>query len=223
MPPRRRAPARRGRPAKPRFALKSHPRRRMLYNPQPVFTETFKATTLTANAGFNLSSVISQVPQVSQYSNLYQKYRIIKAVWLMFPTWSGGEQQNVAVFNAASGPSVPPGLYSVGTSRVVFAINDTPAQTLPTSENEVLQDTGCKVKFLDKKLTITNHPTADLKDANGVQMTLKKKFINFATTGNPDVTHYGVNGWITQPVSGTGTAQQYAVYCKLTFQLADPR
>jgi len=196
----------------------------MLYNPQPVFTETFKATTLSANAGFNLSSVISQVPQLSQYSNLYQKYRILKAMWLIFPTWSGGEQQNVAIFNSASGPTVPPGLYNVGTSRVAFVINDSPDQVLPVSEAAVLQDNGCKIKFLDKKLTIMNRPVPDVKDSNGVQMTFKGKYINFASSGNPDVTHYGVDGWITQPVSGaTGPAQQYEVYCKLTFQLADPR
>lgn len=218
MPPRRK-PARRGR--KPRYALASVPRRRMLYNPQPMFTETFRfANDLLPNAGFLLTANIGNIPQLTQYSGLYQKYRIMKAVFLLMPTWTGGENQNTAIFNSASGPTVPPGLTSVGTSRIVSVQDTSPDQSTPTSEAAVLQENGCRIRFLDKMVKLTCSPVPDLKDANGAQLTLKKKYVNFAS---PNIAHYGVRGWITQAIS-TGTSSiTYAVYCKLTFQLAEPR
>jgi len=218
MPPRTRAPARRrGRPAKSRYALTSPMRRRMLYNPQPVFTETYAVTNpLLPNAAFQLSPSIDSVPQITQYSNLYQKYRILKAQWIIMPQWTGGTDQNAALYNASQT------IAHVGTSRVVYAINDTPAQINPGSEADVLKDNGCKIRFLDKKLVITHRPVPDTKDQNGVQMTFKSKFVNFSTAG-VNVTHYGVVGWITQYIALGTVATPYQVYCKLTFQLADPR
>jgi len=217
MPPRRLQQAKRGRPSKPKYALSSYPRRRMLFNPQPVFTESFKiATPINSNQGFLLSPSMDLIPQLGQYTSLYQKYKILKAVWLIMPQWTGGTDQNAALYNS----SVP--VVNVGTSRVVYAVNDTPAQTVPASEAIVLQDNGCKIRFLDKKLTIHNRPVPDTKDANGVQMTFSNKFINFASTG-PNITHYGVAGFISQYVGGGTAVQPYEVYCKLTFQLADPK
>ena len=212
MPPRK-TQLKRGRPSKPRFALMSAPRRRMLYNPAPVFTETYLAQTITANSAFSLVSTIDQVPQLAQYTALYQKYKILKAQWLIMPEFTGGTEQNRAVANVVA--PIP----SVGTSRVVFAINDTPSQVPPASEAVVLQDNGCKIKFLDRKLVIHNRPVPNTLDANGVQMTFKQKYINFAV---PNVAHYGVVGWISQPLIGS-TPTNFYVYCKLTFQLSDPR
>ena len=222
MPPRK-THAKRGRPRKPRFALMSAPRRRMLYNPQPVFTETFKSTTIQSGLGFSLVCSMANVPQISQYSNLYQKYRILKAQWILLPSYSGGTDENVAEYNQSTLPvgTIP----SHGTARVVYAINDSPAQNQPATEDEVLRDNGCKIKFLDKKLVINNRPVPDAKDSSGIQMTLGRKFINFNTT-NPDVAHYGVVGFISQPLTtlaDPSNKQNIYVYCKLTFQLADPR
>lgn len=215
MPPK--TQPKRGRPSKPRYALVSRPRRRMLYNPQPVFTETFLAQTITANSAFSLIATINQVPQLTQYNTLYQKYRILKAHWIIMPQWTGGTDQNAALYNS----SVP--IPNVGTARVVYAVNDTPAQVPPGSEAAVLQDNGCKIRFLDKKLTITNRPVPDTKDQNGIQMTFKRKFINFAVAPAIDVAHHGVVGWISQYVGTAPTVQSFYVYCKLTFQLSDPK
>lgn len=165
--------------------------RRRLYNPRPIFTETYKAKELTFDisgsgyqgVGFTFAATMDGLPQLSQYSNLYQKYKIMKAEWLLLPNWTGGEKQNEAIYNAASGPSVPPGLTSVGTTRIVYAINDTPNQSNPTSEQEVLVDNGCKIKFLDKLVKIRNRPCVNTQDALGNFITLKNKFINFAPLG----------------------------------------
>jgi hypothetical protein len=60
-------------------------------------------------------------------------------------------------------------------------------------------------------------------DANGNEITLGRKYINFTTQG-PDITHFGVSGFMTLPFFGAGAdLVTYSVYLKLTFQLADPR
>nr|WAE42897.1 MAG: capsid protein [Cressdnaviricota sp.] len=198
-------------------------RRLMRFAPSPTFTETFKHGSLLPNAGFMLAPRISQIPQITQYNALYQKYRILKVQYLIFPTWTGGENQNTAIFNSASGPSVPPGLTSVGTSRFVHVVDNSPDQSTPISESAVLTENGCKLSFLDKMKKLRCRPVPDLKDANGNALTMKGKYINFAGGGNPDITHYGIRGWITQEISTGTSAIKYEVYCKLTFQVAEPR
>jgi len=204
-------------------------RSNMLYNPQPMFTETFKYGTLLPNAGFLLTANVGSLPQLAQYQGLYQQYRILKARWIIMPTWTGGENQNQAIYNTVSGnfPTVP-GVSTAGTSRMVTVVDSAPDQAVPVSEDAVLQENGCRIRFLDKMAIVGAAPVPDLKDANGAQLTLKKKFLNFSSSG-PNLAHYGVRGWITQPYNiGTGSFDiansiTYAVYCKLTFQLREPR
>lgn len=222
---RRRRPARRVR----RVPRGVRGRAATMYNPQPVFTETFLYGTLLPNAGFLLSANIGSIPQLTQYSGLYQQYRILKASWLLLPNFTGGENQNTAIFNTVSGnfPTLP-GVSTAGTSRIVHVVDSSPDQAVPVSEAAVLQENGCRIRLLDKMMRMHAAPVPDLKDSNGVQLTLRKKYINFAT-GNPNVAHYGIRGWITHPYSiGTGSFNiadsiTYTCYCKLTFQLREPR
>jgi len=193
-----------------------------MFNPTPHFTETFQYTTLLPNAGFLLTANIDNIPQLANYTGLYQQYRITRCKFIIMPTWTGGEDQNQAINNAAFGPLVPPGLSSAGTSRVVTVIDSSPNQTVPVSEAAVLQENGCRIRFLDKKMEVGCSPVPDLKDANGNQLTIRGKYQNFTS---PNVAHYGVRGWITQPftVGSTANAMQYVVYAKLTFGLREPR
>lgn len=229
----RRRLTRRPRKVVRRRGLRRRTNAKKLSNPRPVFTETYKAKELTfdvSGAGYQATSFIfaatmDGLAQLPQYSNLYQKYRILKAEWLLLPNWTGGEQQNAAIYNYASGPVTPPGLTSVGTTRVVYAINDTPNLQPPAAEQDVLQDNGCRIRFLDKMIKIKNRPVPNIEDAQGNWVSMRGKFINF-TNGTPNDPHYGVSGWISQPVSvgSTGNSgMKIDVYCKLTFQLADPK
>jgi len=197
-----------------------------MFNPQPQFTETFKYTTLLPNAGFLLTANMDNVPQLAQYSGLYQQYRIVRCKWIIMPTWTGGENQNMAIYNNVSGGGPPNGLSSVGTSRIVSVVDSSPDQSLPVNEDAVLQENGCRIRFLDKMVTLSSAPVPDLKDANGNQLTLRGKFQNFTT---PNIAHYGIRGWITHPFT-IGTAPfnvadaiTYVVYAKLTFGLREPR
>jgi hypothetical protein len=194
-----------------------------MFNPQPVFTETYKLSTLNGgsmagNAGGLLTTRISDLPQVAQYSTLYQKYRILKAKFICLANWnSESSDLNSSMYNQSIG------IANAGMYRLAYAVNDSPAQVVPANENDVLTDNGCRVVAGKPKITISCRPAPNTMDANGVELTQRKKYINFATQG-PDITHFGVSWWATFPFIGVANVPPtYEVYVKLTFQLSDPR
>jgi len=196
-----------------------------MFNPQPIFTETCRLTfpngtdyTLVPNTGGHMSVNMGLLPQLAQYSSLYQKYRILKVVFICLShANSEAADENAAFYNLAST------VVNVGMSRLAFAINDSPNLTLPLNEDSVLTDNGCKIVSGKPLIKIPCRPVPDTVDANGVRLTEKRKFINFASGANPETTHYGVSWWHTQPTTATSPLVGYYVYAKITFQLADPR
>lgn len=198
---------------------------RRIYNPAPVFTETYSYLTsghdyiVAPNAGNLLKVNMDQIPQLAQYTNLYQKYRIIKAVFILMPKFHVADQ-NAGQYNVSNTT------YAYGDTRVVYAVNDTPGQVAPAAEGEVLQDNGCVIKSVGAKgIRIGCRPVANLKDANGVQLTQKGKYINFQASGS-NIDHFGVSIWMSQPTSATGASallNSLYGYVKLTFQLSDPK
>jgi len=199
-----------------------------MFNPQPVFTETFRLGgpdplrpyyQMDSNAGGVLSVRMSQVPQIQQYNSLYTKYRILKAKFICLPQFvTENADVNASAYNASQG------LGSWGMGRIVTAIQDSPQLQIPLNEDEVLEDNGCKIHTGKPKITLTCRPTPDTLDANGVRITQRGKFINFVAGPNADIDHYGIRWWYTLPNPGGNIeSRPYFVYCKLTFQLADPR
>lgn len=199
------------------------------YNPQPVFTETFRlfdpqnpggpVYQLNSNAGGILTVAISQMPQVAQYKSLYTKYRILRAQFICLPQFvTESSDGNASAYNGSLG------LQNMGMARIVTSVSDSPGSSgLPLSEDDVLEDNGCKIHTGKSKLVLTCRPVAETEDNLGTAMTLRGKYINFEASG-PDIDHYGIRWWYTLPVpSGNITPVPYFVYCKLTFQLADPR
>jgi len=118
-------------------------------------------------------------------------------------------------------------VYAHGMGRFVWAVNDYPGVTAPTTELDVLKDNGCKIRPVKEMLRLSCKPVPLYEDANGILTTLKKNWINFQTgpSAPADPKHFGISYWYTQPLLGA-TAQtnnDLQVYVKLTFQLADPR
>lgn len=215
----RRAPRRTRRTR--RYIRRARPTRALAIrpNPRPVFTETFSLPSLPVPFGGGGSVLVfnmDMLPQLAQYQNLYQKYRILKASVLLVPEFTSFEQNQAENNDALSRTSF-------GQPRVAWAINDSPAVTVPTSELDVLKDNGCKIRPVTKMLRMACRPVPSTKDANGVQMTLRYKYINLLASGNVD--HFGISYWISQfQSSNTATSQNIMVrYVKLTFQLSDPR
>lgn len=220
-----------------RFKKKSNrPRRRaarrfavgrpLRANPRPIFTETFRLFTddplappyrLSSNTGGVLSVKISQMPQIAQYTTLYQKYRILKATFICLPQFvSQSSDVNAAYYNQSLG------LGAWGMSRLITAVNTSPEAVAPVAEDDILEDNGCKIHTGKPKLVLSCRPVPDTLDANGNRMTLRNKYLNFNPTG--DITHYGIRWWHSIPnITPNSQDQFYFVYCKLTFQLADPR
>jgi len=207
---------------KPRFALA----RRMLFNPQPVFTETFRHSAIQLQNGFAssvLGVTMDSVPQLSQYSNLYQKYRILKVLWTILPAQTSYDVSTTTF--TSNYQSCP---------RVVYAINDsTPVlpggPTIPPNEAFLLQDNGCKIRQGDKLIKISHRPvpqTMDTSNPTSVGLNFRGKYISFPAGAQPNTTHWGVAisftnvGVWNAPVT---VDPSYIVYCKVTFQLADPR
>lgn len=200
-------------------------RRRMLYNPQPVFTETYKLAhplsfgnpSPVGGIGFLLSATMDGLTQLGQYSNLYTKYKILKCSFTLLPNFVASDQ-NGALYNLSQGTM------SVAQTRIVYSYNDSPAAAGPASEAEALEENGCKIKMLTNKLVIPCRPVPNTLDANGVALTQRGKYINFTTGGAPNIVHYGVNGWLKQLYNNQPQfLNDIDVYVKITFQLSDPR
>lgn len=196
--------------------------RARMFNPAPIFTESFQLPktggqyALDPNTGGVLAVSMDNMPQLAQYSALYQKYRILKAKFICIPT------HNTAAADVNS--ELPPGgLQSVGLSRVVYAINDSPNQiTLPAAESDVLRDNGCKIACGSPKLVMSCRPVPDTLDSLGNRTTVRGKYLNFVST---NAVHFGITWFHSQPVlpGSSGFGVPYLVYVKLTFQLSDPR
>lgn len=189
-------------------------------NPQPIFTETYTKGVIVPNSGGILTVNINEIPQLAQYNTLYQKYRIVRASFTLVPQFMPGEQ-NAASYNASSS------VYAHGLGRFAYAVNDSPGVLAPGSELAVLQDNGCKIRPVRDMVKMSCRPVPLYEDANGILITLKKNWINFQTgpSAPTDPKHFGISYWYTQPNLGTTplTNNDLVVYCKLTFQLADPR
>lgn len=194
------------------------------FNPAPIFTESYKLMAnsvnpyqLGPNDGGVLAVSMSQLPQLAQYEALYQKYRILKATFICIPQFNT-MAADVNTPNTGASLASP----ILGLSRLVTAVNNTPDQIAPLSEDEILQDNGCKIMCGKPRIVLSCRPVANTQDANGNQMTIRGKYLNFVAT---NIVHYGIAWWHTQPVlpTGVGAGVGYSVYVKLTFQVSDPR
>lgn len=221
--PIRRSTTRRRVGRRARLALpSSRMRRSLMFNPQPVFTETFTKSIIAPNTGDVMTFRIDEIPQISDYKTLYSKYKILKATVTLLPNYDGQDQNsaqyNIGVANA----------YASGMGRIVYAINDTAGSLPPTSEADVLKDNGCKIRpFSSRQLVKMGcRPTPVFEDANGTLASQTRKWLTFDQNPTPsEPKHFGISYWYSQPFLGaTPTAvNSLNVYVKLTFQLADPR
>lgn len=208
--------------------------RRGVMNNQPTFVETFKVArdnmAVPIGDGSGLGKYfkvrIQDVPQVAQYSNLYAQYRINWVKVMLIPQFNTqSSDPNAQQFNVSSS------LNAYGMARIVYSIQDSPNQATPASENEVLEDNGCKIKPLGAKWSCSFKPVPDVVLTNGaagvIPVRMKNKsWFNFDTaTPDNNPFHGGVKAWITLPGLGATEAQPITWYCyyKVSFTLRDPQ
>lgn len=211
----------------PRRARKAPMYRKMRYNPQPTFTETWTAGQLVVpgstgvlSGQFNMA--YNSLPQASHYTNLYRQFRILRNTWICIPRFNSVDPNNVS--------TVP----SYNLARIVYAINDTAGQNNPANEVAVLQSNGARMaNAMDGKILRISHspvPTQNIANAatlTSVYVNRKRVWLNTANANNTGsaeaVLHYGVSWFITCPQNNpSGDIVVYDVYCKTTVQFKDP-
>lgn len=238
----------RGRRYRRRARLGRNIRRKAMYQSQ-VFTETFKANTFATPPtapGIMSDGVIRiqpgtqftagkfqvkmiDIPQVQNYANLYQFYKILKVQAIVIPKFTNADP-NSAQYNN----SLP--IASWENARFVYAINDsTNDLAVPTSELDVLEDNGCKIRALTRPLKINFRPKAVLDPADPTTNALiptQSKYRPWIGFGQDDGDfqageapyHVGVD-WVLScdNTSTTEFLDVADVYFKITFVCKDPR
>lgn len=204
-----------------------------------VFSETYKAGTECqgVNAqgevfvlagqqgtGIKLMAQLNRLPQASDYRNLYRAYKVLKVKYTIIPKFTA------EAFNDANIAALG-GLGAVENRRFCYAINDLDQNvtTAPTTETEVLQANGCRVKLFSKPVKITHRPRPVAEVTAGAipsavnTWTKQNPWIEFDGVG-PTVQHMGVDGYFSV-VNGltSGFIAIADVYTTITFVCKDPR
>lgn len=207
--------------------------RRRVLNPTPTFVETFKdthpiifdGTSLTASRAFKVR--ITDIPQINQYSTLYTQYRInwVKVFMLPKLNTSVADANTALITNHDLS-----GNYYFANVRIASAVQDSPNEVAPASEDIVLQMNGCKIKNIRNYWSQSFKPVPDvLMGVDGGQSIATKQryrqWFNFDTTttgNNPE--HGAVAAFLTyMGVPGPNVQQVYHVYYKVNFTLRDPQ
>lgn len=182
----------------------------------PTFTETLvRPVKISGNAGNVFTVTMDDIPQLAQYSNLYRQYKINWAKISILPdhnSYDGTQPITLA-----------------GMPRIAWAVNDTPYIAAPTSESDLLQDNGAKVRPLVNSwagsfkpvpnIAVTDAPTGAIVPIKGP----RSMFLNFAAAGAPNPEHYGISYWISQALGGGAVSPSYTVIVKINFSLRDPQ
>lgn len=211
-----------------RVARKMKPRRKMavrrkLARQVHAFKRTAYLGTSTASmsAGGTATPIatahsfsLNQIPNVSEFANLFDQYKITGAKLTYTPTASEG------IINPAVSASAP-----LGYSRV-HSVIDYDDSTAPTSENQLLEYGSHKstppfkthVRYLKPKVLHEIYRSA-------IASSYAPKSSTYLDMSNADVPHYGVKVWISAPNTfyGTDNTISYKVYLTLYFTCKNVR
>lgn len=213
---------------------------------QPTFVETFRGAAygrsesdrfdkvLTVPVGGSLGAVfkvrITDIPQVNQYSDLYTQYRINWIKVFLIPSFNGDAADiNAAAFNAVPATQIS----GQGTGRISWSVQDSPNEWSPLTEDEVLQDNGCKFKTIGKRWSQSFKPVPDVEmvtTAGNIYTRQKyRQWFNFGELSGNNPLHGAVTAFINLPgISYPGpsmlsSVENYHIYYKVSFTLRDPR
>jgi len=186
---------------------------RSIYNPSPTFTETFKVSDITLNTGSVFRVRIDQIPQLAQYSALYNQYKINSLKVMILPQYNSFDGVQAG---GSTGITMP---------RIAFAINNTPDVVAPATENDLLSDNGVRIRTLKDKMTLRCLPKPQRPNqAGGVEVIdATSPFFTFAGAGQTNPTYSGISYWISGDTLLGFAPPQFDIYYKVTFTLRDPK
>lgn len=184
----------------------------------PMFTETFVGAPINvggvgASAPVQLiQNNLGQIPQVADYTALYNQYKIMKVTAIFVPAY---DTYQVGSPTGATGTTAP---------RMVYAIQASSQQLNPLTEADVLQDNGAKIRMFDKPVKISWRPVAAAADAlvQGGFASVNRRNQWYGTTSTA-VQHNGLALAFTHALPPAGNPVIAQVYYKITFALRDPK
>lgn len=184
----------------------------------PTFTETFVGTDIVwggvgAAAPIQLiQNNVGQIPQFGDYSALYNQYQLRRVTAIFVPAYD--------TYQAGS----PTGATGTTAPRMVYAIQDSALQVAPTSEADVLQDNGCRIRMFDKPIKVSWRPVSAAADAQvaGGFSSVNRKYQWYGVTSSAQL-HNGLAIAFSSTLPPAGNATICKVYYKLTFALKDPK
>jgi len=186
----------------------------------PTFSETYRLGTVVSNpATGNTSGVwkasLLGIPQIANYTNLYNQYCIKRVTLTIMPAYTMYDSENLATTSAAI----------ITVPRLVYAVQDSAQQPTPTGENDVLADNAHKIRMMNRPVKISFRPVAELgASASTGGFVSESKRMRWISTANPEVLHAGVAYSFTQAIQNTVQNDPIAtVYVKVTFSLRDPK
>lgn len=187
------------------------------------FKETCELTQWSAAAGstqFGVQSYkLNDIFNAGQFKNLFDLYKITGVKLTVIPRYD-----TASVAEASNGPTLNP------LPMLYVAPNRSPWSTAPTSVQDILNDDGCRIMTLDKKLTFwLRAPGPRLVDGAGVGVPIQfntnvKPWLTTGGNGQDadqsGVQYYGHRYAISNLGSAGIYADVYATYY-MTFKEQD--
>lgn len=192
---------------------------KQMYNPLPTFVETFQirnAPTVSANAGGTFACRITDIPQIAQYSNLYNMYKVNWIKVILTPRYNSVDGS--AWLSTGRGNQLPI-MYS--------AVQDTPFAPNPATVADVLQMNGARIKPIVSTWSKSFKPTAAVQEATGAGTAVAKREVkqwyafDTVTTGNNPL-FQGIAYIIACAIQASDTPV-FDVHYKVCFSLRDPK
>lgn len=196
-------------------------------NPTPTFVETFLKETINVVSGIQYLDAwklrISDIPQIADYTNLYNQYRINWVKHILIPAYDmTSADANQAAANLGSGV-----LGYAGQARFAYAIQNSPNVQAPANEQQVLEDNGAKIVTLKSKFSMAHKPVPDIAEfsnAGGTTVYTKQKYKQFFTfTAQPAANPLHGAVQVALNLTGANLPVNFYHYVKVSFTLRDPK
>lgn len=168
------------------------------------FQRAFRKVQWTLSAGvqtfYGYSFKLSDVPDVSELSNLFDYYRITGVQITIIP------HENVADYGGTNGIAT------------LFTVPDHNDATTPASTSAMLQYPKCRISMLNKPVKFFIKPRTAVLDASNGNSMQQLKFGQWVAMDSSGVDHYGVKFGVQTP-----SASNFDVYFKYYIECKNPR
>lgn len=204
---------RRGRPVRGRPRRKTGLRRSMVMTKTPRYNSYFfkrkllKGTIQLSNLAETFGSYVfklSDLPNYTEFTNLFDRYRILKVGVIFIPNWTSNDSNPITTIN-----TINPSIYT--------AIDYTEDGT-PLALTELYEDSHCKITRGSKIHKRYFSPAVLASSFETVTTTAyTPKWKQWITTDDPATPHYALK-WAMDKIA-TGSGQNFYVKVFMTYYI----